>query len=66
MFLATKPMRIGERDVLPGDPAPEVADFEPQVIRRLLNTNYVIYDPAVVAIPPSGKEDARAKRQPAQ
>ena len=44
MYIATRSMRIGDRQVNPGDPAPEVAEFKPHEIRRLLTNGFVVPD----------------------
>lgn len=64
MYIATKPMRIGERQVNPGDPAPEVAAFKPHEVRRLLTNGFVVpaADAAWAGVAPAerkGKADGR-------
>jgi hypothetical protein len=40
-YEAGKDMRIGERDLRLGEPCPEVAEFEPRVLQRLIDNKYV-------------------------
>lgn len=46
MYTALKPMRIGDRDVQPGETTPEAETFEPQALKRLVNQGYIVDIPA--------------------
>lgn len=41
-YTAGKALRIGERDIALGEPCPEVAEFEPRTLKRLIENQYVV------------------------